>query len=171
MQEATSYFVPKRGIYVTSALIDSADQSFPYLLLRFIPEKARMEWRAAGRCLAFSLLSASGFHVARAVEAVLDVYIKTFSPTVDTSKFSWGDFLKELEGAKSSDAGICPSEKVISELRQLKDDYRNPLMHPRVVLSEADARVLFDNGESLIILMAEHLRSMNETSAARLLLG
>ena len=37
----------------------------------------------------------------------------------------------------------------------MKDDYRNPVMHPlRVTLTESDARMLFDNGESLIIAMA-----------------
>ena len=31
-------------------------------------------------------------------------------------------------------------------------------MHPRVVLLEADARMLFDNGESLIIAMATEMQ-------------
>lgn len=49
------------------------------------------------------------------------------------------------------------SEKTLVELRQMKDDYRNPLMHPRVVLTESDAKMLFNNGESVIIGMAQDL--------------
>ena len=69
MRETATYFVPRRGIYWTPALVDSADETFPKELLSFIPQKAREDWKSAGRCLAFNLLSASGFHVARAVEA------------------------------------------------------------------------------------------------------
>jgi hypothetical protein len=69
--QATTYFVPSRGIYSTSALIDHADQSFPEEIREYVPDKARNDWCSAGRCLAFSLLSATGFHVARAVEATL----------------------------------------------------------------------------------------------------
>ena len=42
----------------------------------------------------------------------------------------------------------------------MKDDYRNPVAHPRVVLEEADARMLFANGESLIIAMAQDLQRL-----------
>ncbi len=39
----------------------------------------------------------------------------------------------------------------------MKDDYRNPIMHPRQVLTETDARMLFANGESLIMAMAQEI--------------
>jgi hypothetical protein len=39
----------------------------------------------------------------------------------------------------------------------MRTDYRNPIMHPRVVLTEGDARMLFANGESLIIAMAQEI--------------
>jgi hypothetical protein len=74
MRETATYFVPRRGIYHTPALVDAADQTFPAELQSFIPQKAKDDWKAAGRCLAFNLLSASGFHVARAVEACLEAY-------------------------------------------------------------------------------------------------
>ena len=41
----------------------------------------------------------------------------------------------------------------------MKDDYRNPIAHPRIVLTEPDARMLFANGESLIIAMAQELKA------------
>ena len=72
MREAAIYRVPQRGIYDTAKLIDAADQSFPAEIAMAIPFKTREDWKAAGRCLAFNLLSASGFHVARAVEGTME---------------------------------------------------------------------------------------------------
>ena len=78
MREAAAYFVPKRGIYSTPDLVDAADQTFPKDIRPFIPQKTCQDWRSAGRCLAFNLLTASGFHVARAVEGTLEAYYQNF---------------------------------------------------------------------------------------------
>jgi hypothetical protein len=166
MSESATYLVPQRGIYSTSALIDSADKSFPDNIYGHIPEKSKTDWRAAGRCLAFNLLSASGFHVARAVEATLEVYYQSYTAKTGTLR-GWNDYIKALEVVVSSGASPRPAEKTLAELRQMKDDYRNPVMHPRVTLSENDARMLFDNGESLIIAMAEEIKGIRESGGAQ----
>ena len=44
----------------------------------------------------------------------------------------------------------------------MKDDVRNPLAHPRVYLSETDARMLFDNGEALILAMIGEIAKIKE---------
>jgi hypothetical protein len=150
-----TYFVPTRGIYSTTALIDNADAAFPADVRGFIPDKAMADWRAAGRCLAFNLLSASGFHVARAVEACLEVYFQHFMQQPRATKNGWNDYIVALENSSLSEKA---SPKTIAELKQMKDDYRNPIVHPRVTLLEADARMLFNNGESLIIAMAQELK-------------
>ncbi|HYL34107.1 MAG TPA: hypothetical protein VEU53_13285 [Stellaceae bacterium] len=161
MAESTTYFVPRRGIYFTPDLVDCADQSFPDEIVGHIPAKAKGDWRSAGRCLAFNLLTASGFHVARAVEATLETYYQLFTGNNDTLS-GWYDYIKALEEIPE-DASPRPAEKTLSELRQMKDDYRNPVMHPRVSLSDSDARMLFDNGESLIIAMAGEIKNLRET--------
>jgi len=155
MREAATYRVPSRGIFDTAKLVDAADCAFPPELLPVIPQKTRDDWKAAGRCLAFNLLSASGFHVARAVEAMVEAYY-TLSTGKQKTLNGWNDYIKALESPGINGA-LIPSEKVISELKQMKDDYRNPLVHPRVVLSEPDARMLFANGESVIIAMAQEI--------------
>lgn len=155
MREAATYRVPNRGIYSTPKLIDSADEAFPDELLPFIPDKTRDDWKSAGRCLAFNLLSASGFHVARAVEGIMEAYYKRFTGKKRELK-SWNDYIVALEAVDQTQKP-APSPKTISELRQMKDDYRNPILHPRIVLGVADARMLFANGESLIIGMAQEL--------------
>lgn len=157
MREAATYYVPKKGIYITAALVDAADDTFPSDIVNILPDKARTEWCAAGRCLAFNLLSASGFHVARAVESTLEAYFQRFSAQPGKTRKTWGDYIDELEKIRQAGGSPAPAEKTLLELKQMKDDYRNPIMHPRVVLTEADSRVLFANGESLIILMAQEL--------------
>lgn len=161
MRETATYYVPPRGIYSTAALVDAADNSFPKAVLPYVPLKTREDWKAAGRCLAFSLLSASGFHVARAVEGTLEAYWRRFSGAAAAATLnSWHDYLKELDAIAAKKPNPAPAVKTLAELRQMKDDYRNPIMHPRVVLNEQDARMLFDNGESLIIAMADELREI-----------
>jgi hypothetical protein len=157
MRETATYFVPRRGIYHTPALVDAADETFPSELQGFIPQKAKDDWKSAGRCLAFNLLSASGFHVARAVEATLEAYYWLFSGKQGETLHGWYDYIKALRAVAEAKPSPCPQDKTLSELDQMREDYRNPIVHPRVVLSEGDARMLFANGESLIIAMAQEM--------------
>lgn len=173
MTDTATYFVPRRGIFNTAALVDTADEAFPAEIRGFIPQKTQDDWRSAGRCLAFNLLSASGFHVARAVEGTLEAYYQSFTGKTGTEN-GWNDYIKALEGV----TGLKPpSPKTIAGLRQMKDDYRNPLMHPRVVLNEPEARILFANGESLIMAMAGEIKDattlplIGGTTGATLLTG
>lgn len=158
MAGLATYCVPRRGIYDTPALVDTAEESFPKDVRPHIPQKSIADWRAAGRCLAFNLLSASGFHVARAVEGTLELYYQLYTNNPGKTLNGMNDYIKELEKLKA--ASPAPEEKTLAELDQIRKDYRNPLMHPRVVLSESDAKMLFNNGESLIIAMAQEIAKL-----------
>lgn len=163
MREAATYYVPRRGIFYTPALVDTADETFPMEIAGFIPEKSKADWRAAGRCLAFNLLTASGFHVARSVEGTLESYYQQFAAKPGETLNSWHDYIKALEKIIEGDCRPAPTAKTLAELKQMKDDYRNPIAHPRVSLSESDAKMLFANGESLIIAMAQELKEAGRT--------
>jgi hypothetical protein len=56
-----------------------------------------------------------------------------------------------------------PEEKTLVEFDQMRQDFRNPIVHTRVSLDEADARILFNNGESLIIAMASEIKRVLAT--------
>lgn len=165
MREATTYFIPKKGIYSTASLIDAADETFPPEIAGFIPDKARVDWKAAGRCLALNLLTASGFHVCRAVEAAMESYYQAFCGKPGQTLKSWAEYIKALDGVAGQTP--APSEKTRAELKRMKDDYRNPVAHPRVTLTEPDARMLFSNGESLIIAMAAELKAVNSSGVQK----
>lgn len=146
------------GIFDTPALVDAADECFPKDIRPHIPQKSIADWRAAGRCLAFNLLSASGFHVARAVEGTLELYYQLYTSSPGETLNGMYDYIKELEKLKAPSP--VPEQKTLAELEQIRKDYRNPLMHPRVVLSESDAKMLFNNGESLIIAMGQEIAKL-----------
>jgi hypothetical protein len=158
MREAATYRVPQRGIFYTPKLVDAADETFPTEVLGVLPEKTRADWCAAGRCLAFSLLSASGFHVTRAVEGMTEAYYQLFTGKDGTLR-SWFDYFTALSEVGDDGPHGKPSAKTLAELDQMRTDYRNPIAHPRVVLSESDARMLYANGESLIIAMAQEIKA------------
>jgi hypothetical protein len=167
MREAATYYVPRRGIYWTPALVDSAEETFPEAIRGHVPQKACDDWRAAGRCLAFSLLTASGFHAARAVESMLEAYYQLFSGKPGKTLRSWDDYIKALTKVAEGDTMPKPSGKTLSELDQMRTFDRNPIMHPRVVLSEGDARILFGSSESLIIAMAQELKAARDSGGVQ----
>ncbi|MGD0151232.1 MAG: hypothetical protein ABSB77_21840 [Xanthobacteraceae bacterium] len=168
MKEAATYFVPRRGIYWTPALVDTADECFPLSIVGHIPQKTREDWKSAGRCLAFNLLSASGFHAARAVEGTLEAYYQLFTGQPGATLKTWYEYTEALTKVTGSPV---PQAKTIAELDQMRTDYRNPIMHPRVVLTEPDARMLFANGESLIIAMAQEIADVKAQGGVQLALA
>ncbi len=171
MKETATYYVPRRGIFWTPALVDTADEAFPEQLRGAIPQKTKDDWKAAGRCLAFNLLSASGFHAARAVEGTLEAYYQLFSGKAGETLNNWHDYKKELDKIAAKKPTPCPNAKTLAELDQMRTDYRNPIMHPRVILTEPDARMLFANGESLIIAMAQEIAEAQKQGGVQLALA
>lgn len=161
MRDATNYQIPDLGLFATPKLVNAAEQTFLPELLPFISDKTKEDFNAAGRCLAFNLLTATGFHVVRAVEGTLEIYYQTFTGKTGTLK-GWDAYLKALEKVVEDGASPPPESKTINLLKQMKDDYRNPVVHPRVVLAEADARILFSNGEAAIMGMAQEIKQAKE---------
>lgn len=166
--EAT-YFVPTTGIYQTSLLVEAAEDHVPSELHIMLPDIARNDYRSAGRCLAFGLFTASGFHAARAVEAMLGAYHDGFCEPLGNEKPTMNDFLSGLEGLKKGEGQVVPAKKTLRTVREFKDLDRNPLMHPRAVLSETDARVHFDLAAAAIIAMAREMIDIGDRGKQELL--
>ena len=130
--------------------------------------KAVSEFQAAGRCFAFGLPTATGFHVCRAVEAVLETYYKLFSGKTRTLR-GWQDYIDALqEIAEDSSAKAKPQERTLHDLTHLKDSSRNPIMHPRVILDDVDADVLISAGKNAMIQMALEIREIKLSQSTEL---
>jgi hypothetical protein len=68
-----SYFVMDKPPFSTITLINNGASLFPAALAAKVPE-ALVDLQEAGKCLAFELATACGFHVMRAMESVLRRY-------------------------------------------------------------------------------------------------
>lgn len=150
------YSVSSKGAYDTSLLVEQGDLAIHENLRSFIPEAARYDLRQSGRCLAFEVPTAAGFHVLRAAEVVIKAYYKKLTGKEwevdhDPKQRSWGNYINGLEtaGAKVN---------IVSSLRQVKDLYRNPIVHPEVQLDTTEAFSLFGMVISLIAAMLKEIR-------------
>lgn len=150
VQNMATYFVSKKGIYDTNDLITNADNLLSENVKKWISEQAIIDIREAGRCLAFDLATATGFHIARAVERVLVDYL-TLLCTKKVEELKDGQRNLGAYIKLTRDNG--GDEKVCSSLDQFRDLHRNPLMHPEAVLTVDDAITLLGIAQSAIVAM------------------
>jgi len=141
----------RKGIYWMEGLIDHADEHLPESVSKSLPEQARKDIKAAGRCLAFNIPTATAFHIWRSLEVVFGAYF--FSITGKTFKDAkvprnWGKYIEALVHA-GADA------KITQNLDHIRAEYRNPVMHPNVNVSADEAFTLFGIGFSAITQVME----------------
>lgn len=159
LREAATYYVSQVGMYNTADLVERADHGVPDEVRQFVSDKALGEIRSAGRCLAFDLPTAAGFHVLRAAECVLDDYYRLYAGQAYKEQKNWGSYVAELEKLHGDKRPHRPSVRVIRNIRQIKDLDRNPIMHPRTVLENVDALLTFHIALSAIGEMAKEIKA------------
>ncbi len=151
MQTLDTYHASQKALYSTRDLIERAEIVLPETIRADVPGETVAEIQSAGKCLAFELPTACGFHVVRATEAVIREYYKTVVSTVPKVKArNWGSYIRFLK-EKNADA------KIITVLEQIKDTYRNPIVHPEDVLEMEDAIILFGMAQGVIVSMMKDI--------------
>lgn len=161
LQDTDTYFISKKGIYVTSDLIDAADMALDEDVRSVISPEAIVDFKESGKCLAFDLATAAGFHAMRATENVLRQYHALIVNPLAGTKCDWGQCIVELRKAGAD-------TKTLGVVDQIRDLHRNPLMHPEAFLTVQDALRLFDIAKSAISAMADQIAqipSMPPTSS------
>ena len=147
------FLVESRGIFDTNKLIESPEMALPSDVIIWIEKnapKAIVDLREAGKCLAFGLATASGFHQMRFIESVLFPYYEKLPKIIGTpdklleneKERNWGKYIEKLEKRQAKDS-------VIKFLRHLKNEYRNPLMHPEDSLTVEEANLLLGTVQSI----------------------
>ncbi len=153
-----TYFISQKGIYSTSDLIERADNVLPMEIANVLQGSIRSDLRQAGRCLAFDLATAAGFHIIRALEGVLrDFYCPTFLGTKPKAR-NWNGYIQCL---KSTGADI----KILAILDQIRSLHRNPTIHPQEVLTINEAMTLFGIAQSAIVAMVEDASKHNAVAS------
>jgi hypothetical protein len=156
LQRHQTYLVSQIGGYSMPLLATKAEVNILEDALAIVGDQAKKDFREAGRCLAFEVPTAAGFHAMRATEHVLRQYyaLVTGKPT---DRIDWATCTQELKKANAND-------KVVQVLDQIRDLHRNPLMHPQEFLSMKEAISLFDIAKSAIGSLAEEIAVLNATS-------
>ena len=102
--------------------------------------------------------NAAGFHIARAVESVLLVYLERLCPEkfgqLSDSQRNLGFYIKMARENKGE-------EKLCGCLDQFRNLHRNPLMHPDENLTIDQAISLLGIAQSSIIAIALELKDTN----------
>jgi len=142
--QAVYHVLPKRA-YSTHKLIDDATSLFSPRVVSELSDLELLDIRDAGKCAAFELPIAAAFHLFRAVDALLQRYTIAVAGSLPRSQ-NWGQYISELEKG-----GV--DQKITSVLRQIKDLYRNPIIHPETRLDVEESLSLFGIVESVVSLI------------------
>lgn len=150
LQQLETFVTAQKGIFDTKSLVENAENIFSNKVRTWLSEQAVTDIRQAGRCLAFELSTAAGFHLARAVEdSIRKYYEEIAGEPYDLKKQhpNWRDYIKALEE-------IGADAKVTNPLDQMRQQYRNPISHPDVNLETDDVMTLVGLVQSAIVAMA-----------------
>lgn len=138
------YSVGQISIYKTSTLVSAGSEILPPEVRSAIPRESLKEFDNAGRCLAFDLPTACGFHALRALELVMDSYLQAFDVATNSMR-SWNDYIMAAKKLADDKGAVKrPSPKVAAMLDRMRELDRNPLMHPRDTLDEVSANMLLN---------------------------
>ncbi len=162
------YSVGQIAIYKTQALVANGSHVIPEEYRKDMSEESLKEFDDAGRCLAFDLPTACGFHALRGTELVMDDYLRSFGVTKVMR--SWNDYIQTFQKLRENkDAKRKPSEKVSAMLDRMRTLDRNPLMHPREVLDTVGANHVFSLSAITVVEMIKDRGSGSSDSAVALL--
>lgn len=156
LQTLAAYQVTEKALFSTTRLIERAENILPQDILLEVPPETREDINQAGRCLAFDLPTAVGFHIWRAVEVVLKMYCREFNAKPKGK--GWGSYIAALETTQANSSTVA----VLDQIREL---HRNPTMHPDIALSINEATGLFGIAPSVIIAVVNDIRRHRATAS------
>jgi hypothetical protein len=155
------WLVTARRAYSIDILISSGEDVLEKTDAVQLSPKTAYDLRQAGRCVAFDLPTAVGFHSVRAVEAVARGYHTIIVGTRLSDDIPLGPLINALRTARDAQLRARTISKddllniAIDFLNRLNNVYRKPLTHPDMVLDLPRAMTVFDSSKCAIELMLE----------------
>lgn len=156
LQGLLAYHPRQTAILDTIALAERGEQVLLESVRNKLDPKVVEDVRESGKCLAFAVYTACGFHMMRAVEAVLHQYwVLACSPKepIPERLDNWGEYIAQLR------TGDAEAKEVAAMVQQIKDLKRNNIMHPEMVLNQDEAYAMFVLGQGAVMAMAKRLPS------------
>jgi hypothetical protein len=135
---APIFCLQRIGNLSTENLLIGSSKGYDDSVLKELDAPCIAEIDEAGKCLAFERPTASGFHILRAVELTIRLYLQSIAGFVmpPLNRQNWGEFIKLLKDNNAA-------KEVTDSLQNIKENYRNPLMHPMDTLELRQAISLF----------------------------
>ena len=173
-RDTYAFLIPDEGAYSAKALMENSVSHLSELAQKTISKSEAKDFNLAGCCYACGLPTACGFHAMRALEAEARRFHKAVTGvseevewTLDSlvngnsgrKQFGLRDQWKK-EGARDD----SPLLLIISLLSSINQIYRNPIMHPEMLLNTPQAKKVFDTGALVISSMVEE-RTKRETAS------
>jgi hypothetical protein len=144
-----TYFVSQIGCYKTCDLIERAHTAFPESVQKVLPEQAKTDFDQAGKCIAYGVSTAAGFHLLRGTEMIIRKYYETLTGKAPKPQMrNWGAYHQVLTKAGAA-------AKITDLIDHVRLVYRNPVLHPEENLSIEQTLVLFGVCVSAVTLMTE----------------
>jgi hypothetical protein len=149
------FSIPQVQAYDVRTLIEEGERLLPEPVIKKLLQRPKplADTREAAKCLAYKLWTASGFHVARTTEAVLQDYYchvtKGDLPKVGGQR-TWVKLTEHLLGGplnKTTNTRPNPpigNIEILESVDYVGRAYRNPLIHPEHVLTETDGPSLLE---------------------------
>jgi hypothetical protein len=136
LDRSFNYVLTDRGNLSVARLVEGASIGYGPSILAVIDSSVTGEIDEAGRCLAFAVYTACGFHILRSVEIGIKAYIYAATGSLPPmNRRNWGEYIDQLvkSGATSD----------FVDLVKILRTKRNPLMHPQDRLTETEAIDVF----------------------------
>ncbi|MEC5325889.1 hypothetical protein [Aurantimonas sp. A3-2-R12] len=135
---------------------------FPVDLGVKVPESI-FDAREAGKCLAYENSTAAGFHVFRVLESVLRrYYVQETEGKAPPKVRNIAVYVNAMKQAGKGD------QKTLFLLKEISDRFRNPLIHPDVVLSTDDAIAIYGLVRTAVTEMLKPLPAEPPTTTSPL---
>jgi hypothetical protein len=172
LETTDTYYVSEKGIYSTSRLIEKAELIFSSDIRAEMPPQAISDVQQAGKCLAFDLDTACGFHIVRATESMIhQYYVTVTSGTLRRKDRNWGAYVRNLNGHLKANPASRVDRKLVALIDQVREHHRNPVMHPEITLSPDEAQSLFSICQAVIITFAGALKTLSAQQSLALVSG
>jgi len=122
---------------------------------------AAFDIEEAGKCQAFGLWTASVMHTMRVLEIGLQAlaghvgvaHEENWNKTLNQIEAKLREVRKKVDGAAAEEW----ASEIGTQLRFIKNAWRNQAMHPQATYDETRAKAIFDNAKSLMTLLAEKI--------------
>jgi hypothetical protein len=164
-QEIYAFLVVGKGAYSASALISDATSHLSSLAQKELTKEEKQDFILAGACYACAFPTASGFHAMRAIEAEARRYHKQVTNCASVVDWTLDRLINGNSGQKQ--VGLrdhwktegarddSPLHLIMALLTSINQIYRNPIMHPEMILDDAKAKQVFDTAALVISTMVE----------------